>query len=252
MRLGVNIDHIATLRQQRKEGIPDPVEAALEAQRAGAHSIVAHLREDRRHIQDADIQRLKNALRIPLAMEMAATDEMVLIACRVKPSRVCLVPEKRKELTTEGGLDISKDGPRLWKIVHSLAKAGIDVSLFVDPIPEQMVFAKAAGAHIVELHTGSYSRASGPAHKKELRRLAESSYVAKQLGLRLHAGHGLNHQNVRPVARLPGMEELNIGFSIIARAVYVGLGTAIKEMKSMIEQVDRPEKHLSSKGYIRL
>jgi pyridoxine 5-phosphate synthase len=234
VRLGVNIDHVATLRQQRKEGFPDPVRAALIAQAHGADSIVAHLREDRRHIQDDDLRRLKKKLRIPLAMEMAATDEMVRIACRIRPARVCLVPEKRQELTTEGGLDVAGELPRLIRLVKPLLKAGIEISAFIDPRPSQVIAAKALGAQTVELHTGAYARSRGTKRKQEVARLHAAAYTARSLRLHLHAGHGLDLENVKPVARLPGMQELNIGFAIIAAALEKGLGKAVREMKSKI------------------
>ena len=234
MRLGVNIDHVATLRQQRKEGFPDPVEAALFAEENGADSIVAHLREDRRHIQDRDIQFLKQKLKIPLAMEMAATDEIIGIALETQPARVCLVPEKRKELTTEGGLDVLANRKDLSKKIARLAAKKIEVSLFIDPDADQIKCARDLGANTVELHTGTYAQARGEARSQELAKLLKSSELAVKLKLRLHAGHGLDYQNVQPVARLPGMEELNIGFSIIGRAVFVGLGAAVREMKELV------------------
>lgn len=234
IRLGVNVDHVATLRQQRKEGFPDPAEAALVAQKNGASSIVAHLREDRRHIQDHDIRGLRSVLRIPLAMEMAATDEMVRIALGVRPKRVCLVPEKRKELTTEGGLDVIASRAKLRKMIPRLSAKRIEVSLFVDPVLDQIRCAKALGADTVELHTGQYATAKGAARQQELARLKKASALARSLHLRLHAGHGLDYENVQAVASIAGMEELNIGFSIIARAVFEGLGRAVKEMKEQM------------------
>jgi pyridoxine 5-phosphate synthase len=234
MRLGVNIDHVATLREQRREGIPDPVNAALIAQDHGADSIVAHLREDRRHIQDRDIRLLKQVLKIPLAMEMAATEEMVRMALEVRPKRVCLVPEKRLELTTEGGLDVIKRGPALQKMIARLSAKNIEVSLFVDPDRDQIRRARSAGADTVELHTGRYALAEGPRRAQELATLLRASELALKLKLNLHAGHGLDYKNVGPIARLPGMQELNIGFSIITRAIFVGLGSAVKEMKETL------------------
>jgi pyridoxine 5-phosphate synthase len=234
VKLGINIDHVATLRQQRREGFPDPLEAALAAQAHGADSIVAHLREDRRHIQDADIYRLKKKLRIPLAMEMAATEEMVRIACDVRPSRVCLVPEKRRELTTEGGLNAVRYRRPLKKHIQRLLKRGIDVSLFLDANAEQIAMSHALGAAIIELHTGTYALAKGLARKKELAQLKAAGAQARHLGLRLHAGHGLDYQNVKLVAGLQDMEELNIGFAVIAHAVFAGLGAAVQEMKERV------------------
>jgi pyridoxine 5-phosphate synthase len=234
MKLGVNVDHIATLRQQRQEDQPDPVYAALVAQKHGADSIVAHLREDRRHIQDRDIHLLKQALKIPLAMEMAATAEMERIALDVVPARVCLVPEKRQELTTEGGLDVISRRLVLKKMIQRLAAKKIEVSLFIDPDSDQIKCAHSLGADTVELHTGAYAQAQGPAQAKELVKLQHASELAVKLKLLLHAGHGLTYKNVQPVARLPGMAELNIGFSIVSRAVFVGLGAAVQEMKELL------------------
>jgi len=234
IRLGVNIDHIATLRQQRKEDFPEPAYAALVAQENGADSIVAHLREDRRHIQDRDIRLLKETLKIPLAMEMAVTEEMERIALKVHPQRVCLVPEKRLELTTEGGLDVVSHRTALKKVIQSLSANKIEVSLFIDADIDQIRCAKSLGADIIELHTGRYANATGAARSHELNKLLRAAEHADKLKLHLHAGHGLDYRNVGPVARLPGMKELNIGFSIISRAVFVGLGVAVKEMKERI------------------
>jgi pyridoxine 5-phosphate synthase len=231
VKLGINIDHVATLRQQRKEGFPDPIMAALTAQSHGAHSIVAHLREDRRHIQDADIHQLKKKLRIPLAMEMAATSDMVSIACAVRPARVCLVPEKREELTTEGGLNVVRHRQSLKIHIAKLRARKIAISLFIDAAPEQILASKALGAGIIELHTGTYAIAQGAARKKALNALRDAGVLARELGLVLHAGHGLDYENVAPVACLEGMDELNIGFAVIARAVFTGLGAAVTEMK---------------------
>ena len=234
IRLGINIDHVATLRQQRNEGFPDPVFAALIAQEHGADSIVAHLREDRRHIQDRDIRLLKQTLKIPLALEMAATEEMVRIALEIQPKRVCLVPEKRQELTTEGGLDVVARRTVLNKMIARLSAKNIEVSLFVDPDGDQIRCARSVGADTVELHTGRYARAEGPARAQELAKLLKASELAVKLKLNLHAGHGLDYKNVGPIARLAGMQELNIGFSVISRAVFAGLGPAVKEMKTLI------------------
>jgi pyridoxine 5-phosphate synthase len=235
MKLGVNIDHIATVRQQRKEQAPDPIRAALIAQENGADSIVAHLREDRRHIQDRDIRQLKEKLTIPLAMEMAATREMQRIALEVRPARVCLVPEKRQELTTEGGLDVVAQRGSLKKMIETLSAKKIEVSLFVDAEAKQIECAKALGAHAVELHTGRYASLQGDAQKKELNKLMKAAALARQLTLHLHAGHGLNYTNVQPIARIPGMEELNIGFSIVAHALFEGWGRAVLQMRELIQ-----------------
>ncbi|MFA5975761.1 MAG: pyridoxine 5'-phosphate synthase [Elusimicrobiota bacterium] len=235
MRLGVNIDHVATLRQQRKGDEPDPVFAALTAQANGADSIVAHLREDRRHIQDRDIRLLKQVLNIPLAMEMAATEEMEQMALAILPARVCLVPEKRQELTTEGGLDVISHRTALKKSISRLSAKKIEVSLFVDPDADQIRCAKSLGADTVELHTGRYAVAlERESQARELDGLRRAAELAVKLKLRLHAGHGLTIRNVAVVAALPGMKELNIGFSIISQALFVGLGQAVKEMKDLI------------------
>jgi len=234
MKLGVNIDHIATLRQQRQEGFPEPVYAALIAEEHGADSIVAHLREDRRHIQERDIRLLKQVLKIPLAMEMAATEAMERLALDVHPKRVCLVPEKRQELTTEGGLDVIAHRTALKKTVQRLSAKKIEVSLFIDPDGDQVRCAQSLGADTVELHTGAYAQAQAPARDQQLAKLVKAAELAAKLKLRLHAGHGLTYRNVQPVARLPGMEELNIGFSIVARAVFIGFGAAVHEMKELL------------------
>jgi len=235
VKLGVNIDHVATLRQQRQEDQPDPIHAARVAQEHGADSIVAHLREDRRHIQDSDLARLKKTLKIPLAMEMAATDEMVRIACRVKPARICLVPENRLELTTEGGLNLLAQRRRIAAKIHTLLKQRIEVSVFIDADLKQVRCAKDVGAQTIELHTGRYAQAQGASRARELKRMHAASLLAGTLGLKLHAGHGLDYQNVVPVARLPGMDELNIGFAIITQAVFKGLGASVIEMKRLIQ-----------------
>lgn len=235
VRLGVNIDHAATLRQQRKGKSPDPVYAALAAQAHGADSIVAHLREDRRHIQDRDMTLLKQTLDIPLAMEMASTEDMERMALSIAPQRVCLVPEKRQELTTEGGLDVIAHRSAIKKMISRLSSKKIEASLFIDPDSDQIRCARSLGADIVELHTGSYAAApAGPARERELNKLLKAAELAGKLKLRLHAGHGLDYRNVGPVAGLPGMEELNIGFAIISQALFVGLGPAVKEMKELI------------------
>jgi pyridoxine 5-phosphate synthase len=233
-RLGVNIDHIATLRQARGEGFPDPVAAARAIIKAGADGITAHLREDRRHIQDDDLFRLKKSLQAPLNMEMAATPGIVKVALRLKPRWVCLVPEKRKELTTEGGLDIKRDSGSLRSAVRRLKRANILVSLFVDPTLENMARAEELGSDGVELHTGVYARAwtSGfrTGQNRELKRIKESAEAARRLGLIVNAGHGLNYDNVRPLVKIFPFHEFNIGFAIVARAIAVGLGQAVKEM----------------------
>jgi pyridoxine 5-phosphate synthase len=235
VHLGVNIDHVATLRQQRRGTQPDPIYAGLTAEAHGADGIVAHLREDRRHIQDRDVRLLRQVLQTRLSLEMAATDAMEAIALEVQPQRVCLVPEKRQELTTEGGLDVVGNRTRVKKIVARLSAKKIAVSLFVDPDADQIKCARALGAYAVELHTGRYADAPvGPVRDKEFAALLKASDLAVRLKLHLHAGHGLDYQNVQRVARIPGMEELNIGFSIISRAVFTGLGPAVREMKDLL------------------
>lgn len=234
-KLGVNIDHVATLRQQRKGTFPDPVFAALTAEAHGADGIVAHLREDRRHIQERDVRLLRQMLQTRLSLEMAATDAMEAIALDIQPHRVCLVPEKRQELTTEGGLDVLAHRSRLQKIIKRLSAQKIEVSLFVDPDTDQIKCSQSLGADAVELHTGRYAEASeGAPRDKELHALQKASETALKLKLHLHAGHGLDYRNVQPVARILGMEELNIGFSIISRAVFTGIGPAVLDMKGLI------------------
>lgn len=232
LSLGVNIDHIATLRQARRTVEPDPVAAAVIAELAGADGITVHLREDRRHIQDRDVRLLRQTVRTHLNLEMAATEEMVAIALEVKPDYVTLVPERREEITTEGGLDVAGQVSRLRDVVGQLQGSGIPVSLFIDPDPTQVAAAAQVGARWVELHTGRYAEASSAAQRQvELDHLEKASQQALQLGLRVNAGHGLTYWNVGPVARIPGMEELNIGHSIISRAVLVGLDRAVREMR---------------------
>lgn len=229
-KLGVNIDHVATIRQARRTVEPDPVAAAVLAELAGADSITVHLREDRRHIQDRDVRVLRETLRVPMNLEMAATPEMITLAREIKPYQVSLVPEKRQEVTTEGGLDVKGQLATLRPMVEELIDAGILVSMFIDPDPEQVYASKDVGASAVELHTGTYAEA-GHHHAAELERLKLAGQVAVEVGLRLHAGHGLTYWNVRPVAMIPEMAELNIGHSIVSRAVLVGMERAVREMK---------------------
>lgn len=236
IKLGVNIDHVATLRQARLGTFPDPLQAARIAKQAGADGITVHLREDRRHIQDRDVTGIKKAVKIKLNLEMSLAPAIVQFACKVKPHDVCLVPEKREELTTEGGLDVLSQQARVTNAVKRLKEAGISVSLFIDPSAGQIQAAKAAGADTVELHTGTYANASGAAQNRELVKLIRAAEAARKLGLTLNAGHGLDYDNVRPVAGIKGMNELNIGFSIIARSVFVGLPQAVKEMKALIRR----------------
>jgi pyridoxine 5-phosphate synthase len=233
--LGVNIDHVATLRQQRKGAAPEPVHAALIAQEEGADGIVAHLREDRRHIQDRDIRLLKQTLSIPFNLEMAATDEMERIAIDLLPHRVCLVPEKRQELTTEGGLDVIARRTLLKKMIAHFSAKKIEVSLFIDPDGDQIRCARSLGADAVELHTGRYAEVHpGASRMRELTQLVKAAELAAKLKLRVHAGHGLDYRNVGPIAKISVIEELNIGFSIISHALFVGLAQAVKEMKALL------------------
>jgi pyridoxine 5-phosphate synthase len=232
--LGVNLDHIATIRQARGGKEPDPVQAAVIAELAGAHGITVHLREDRRHIQDRDVYLLKQTLSTRLNLEMAATPEIVKIAIDVLPFMVTLVPEKREERTTEGGLHINGKERDLEKSIESFHNNTIIVSLFIDPDIQEVKAAKRTGATHVELHTGYYANARGQACFDELERLRDATLVARKLGLHVNAGHGLNYHNVKPVANIDGMEELNIGHSIIARAALVGLDKAVREMLELV------------------
>jgi pyridoxine 5-phosphate synthase len=234
--LGVNIDHVATLRQARGGRSPDPLQAALTAEQSGADSITLHLREDRRHIQDRDVQAMRNALQTHMNLEIAATAEMLDIAVRVLPADVCLVPERRSELTTEGGLDVAGQVAAITAACTRLRTAGIRAALFIDPDPAQVDAAARSGAAVVELHTGSYAEARGPERARELARLRDAARHATASGLIAHAGHGLDYQNVQPVAAIPELAELNIGHAIIARAVMTGLGPAVAEMKRLIRE----------------
>jgi pyridoxine 5-phosphate synthase len=229
--LGVNIDHVATLRQARRTVEPDPVAAAVIAELAGADGITVHLREDRRHIQDRDVRLLRETVMTHLNLEMAPTDEMVAIALEIKPDYVTLVPERREEITTEGGLDIAGQVSRMTDVVSQLQGAGIPVSLFIDANPIQIEASAQVQAKFIELHTGCYAEAKGQQQAKELEILAKGSQLAREAGLRVNAGHGLTYWNVYPVACIEGMEELNIGHTIISRAVLVGLERAVREMK---------------------
>ena len=235
--LGVNIDHVATIRQARRTRYPDPVYAALMAEQAGADSITLHLREDRRHIQDRDLRAMKDVLQTRMNLEMAVTDEMIGIALDVRPRDVCLVPERREELTTEGGLDVAGQLDRVRDAVSRLAAAGLRVSLFIDPEATQLEAAEAAGAPVVELHTGAYADAADEAARHaELRRVEAAARHGAGLGLIVNAGHGLNYHNVQPVARVPQIAELNIGHAIVARAIFDGLSTAVIEMKRLMTE----------------
>ncbi|MCL6270195.1 pyridoxine 5'-phosphate synthase [Sansalvadorimonas sp. 2012CJ34-2] len=233
--LGVNIDHIATVRQARGTNYPDPVKAALDAEEAGADGITLHLREDRRHIQDHDVYRLKDLLQTRMNLEMAVTDEMLAIAEEVKPAHVCLVPEKREELTTEGGLDIVGQEARIKEACERMAAAGIAVSLFIDPDPEQIAASARCGAPFVELHTGAYADAESDAERNaELNRIRKGVAFGIEQGLVVNAGHGLSYQNVEPIAAIPGICELNIGHAIMARAMFTGLKEAVKDMRTLM------------------
>ena len=233
--LGVNIDHIANIRQARRTVEPDPVPFAMLAELGGADGITVHLREDRRHIQDRDVELLRQTVRSRLNLEMAATEEMVSIAQRIVPDMVTLVPERREEVTTEGGLDVAAQLQTLSPMVARMQESGIPVSLFVDADQRQLEACRDSGARWVELHTGSYAEASWDQQPIELARITEGSALARQLNLRVNAGHGLTYQNVEPIAAIPGMEELNIGHTIVARAVAVGLQQAVQEMKALIQ-----------------
>jgi pyridoxine 5-phosphate synthase len=237
LALGLNIDHVATLRQARRGHSPDPVAAALTAEGCGADSITLHLREDRRHIQDRDVYALKGLLKTHMNLEMAVTEEMLKIAADVAPQDVCLVPERRAEITTEGGLDVAGDATRLREAIGELKKSRIRVSLFIDPDARQIESAAAVGAPVIELHTGAYAESAGAAQAAQLKRLEDSMRLATSLGLTVHAGHGLNYENVQPVARLADIVELNIGHAIIAHALDVGLPAAVREMKALMRAV---------------
>jgi len=232
--LGVNIDHVATLRQARRARYPDPLYTALLAEESGADSITLHLREDRRHIQDRDVRLMREALQTRMNLEMAVTDEMVRIALDVLPQDCCLVPESRQEVTTEGGLDVVGQGARVGGAVKALAAAGIRVSLFIDPDPAQIEAAQRAGAPVIELHTGAYADSTGAARAREFERLSAGAKFAARLGLIVNAGHGLNYHNVAPVAAIADIVELNIGHSIIARSIVDGLAKAVRDMKELM------------------
>lgn len=236
VKLGVNIDHIATLRNARGEKNPDTVEAARVVYTSGGDMVVMHLRQDRRHIQDSDVERVRHEVKGLIHLEMAATSEMEKIALRVRPDSVCLVPEGPRELTTQGGMKLDKKTPELEKIIKNLSKAGIEVSVFTDPEPGAIRAAHNMGADAIELCTSKYSEAWGKKlQAKELEKLQLAGYLVKELEMELHAGHGLDYYNVVPVARIEGMDCLNIGFSIISRGLFVGLKSAVSEMKRLIQ-----------------
>ncbi|BDW88858.1 pyridoxine 5'-phosphate synthase [Thalassospira tepidiphila] len=237
LRLGVNIDHVATIRNARGGDLPDPVRAAELAKAAGADGITAHLREDRRHIRDADMQRLREEVDLPLNFEMAATDEMLAIAIQTKPHAVCLVPEKREERTTEGGLDVVGGHNHLKRFVSDLGDAGIRVSLFIEASEAQLDAAKSLGAPVVEIHTGAYCDAKTDEERaRELDRIRHAVQYGAGIGLEIHAGHGLNFETVKPIAAMPEIAELNIGHFLIGEAVFVGLEAAIAEMRRLMDE----------------
>lgn len=241
IRLGVNIDHVATIRQAREGREPDPVWAAVAAELGGADAITVHLRVDRRHIQERDLRLLRETVHVPINLEIAAEPEMIQIALDMKPEQVTLVPERREEVTTEGGLDVAGQRDRLTEPIGRLRDAGIIISLFIDPVPAQVAASAALGVEAVELHTGAYAKVpEGPAQAKELESLVQAGRATIESGLALHAGHGLNYRNVSNVARIAGMEELHIGHSLVSRAVFVGLQQAVREMKDCLGRVVQP------------
>ncbi|MFS0738279.1 pyridoxine 5'-phosphate synthase [Sphingomonas sp. 1P06PA] len=235
LRLGVNIDHVATIRNARGVGYPDPVRAALLAEQAGADGITAHLREDRRHITDDDIARLSEALTVPLNLEMAATEEMLAIALKHRPHAACIVPEKREELTTEGGLDVAGQFDRLRGFVSPLVEAGIRVSLFIEPDPRQIDAALRIGAPVVEFHTGRYAELEEDAIPAELRRIADAAALAAKNGIEPHAGHGLTYANVTAIAAIPQLMELNIGHFLIGESLFTGLADSVRQMRALMD-----------------
>lgn len=233
--LGVNIDHVATLRQARGTAYPSPIQAALMAESAGADSITLHLREDRRHIQDADVEILRQCLQTKMNLEMAVTEEMLAIATRLKPQDVCLVPERREELTTEGGLDVVGQFERVHQACTQLGQAGIRVSLFIAPDPAQIKAAHEAGAPVIEIHTGHYANlAPGAAQDAEFQQIQTAASYGQSLGLQINAGHGLHIHNVQRIAAIPGIRELNIGHAIVAQALFIGWEAAVREMKHLM------------------
>jgi pyridoxine 5-phosphate synthase len=236
IKLGVNIDHIATLRQTRGTRYPDPVQAAMDAEQAGADAITLHLREDRRHIQEQDVETLRRLIQTRMNLEMAVTDEIVAFACRLRPQECCLVPERRQELTTEGGLDVAGGFEKISQACARLTAVGVRVSLFVDADPRQIKAAAKTGAPVIEIHTGHYADAEGDAIKRELARIDQAVQQGRTLKLQVNAGHGLNYDNVQAIAGISGISELNIGHAIIARAVFIGLPEAVREMKRLMNE----------------
>lgn len=243
--LGVNIDHVATVRQARGTRYPEPIQAALVAEQAGADAITLHLREDRRHIQDRDVEMLRDILQTRMNLEMAVTSEMAAIACRIRPADCCLVPERREELTTEGGLDVAGRQDEMRAFCARLAESGIRVSLFIDADPVQIEAAHAIGAPVIEIHTGHYADARDPAERAaQLERIRTAVELGLSLGLQVNAGHGLDYHNVKAIAAIPGVRELNIGHSIIARAIFSGLDRAVRDMKDVMERAAAGRRHV--------
>lgn len=237
IKLGVNIDHVATLRQVRLANEPNVLEAALDAEKGGADGITVHLREDRRHIQDQDVFDLRRRIHVPLNLEMSLAPEIVKIALKVRPEKACLVPERRQELTTEGGLAVVREIRRVSRAVSALSRKGIAVSLFIAPLEQEVIASKKAGAQFIELHTGEYANAkSQRARHQELLKLKRSAILAHSLGLGVNAGHGLDYENVRAICKISHLEELNIGHSIVARSVFTGILSAVREMKRVIQK----------------
>jgi len=236
LRLGVNVDHVATVRQARGADVPDPVNAALLAEKAGAQGITVHLREDRRHIQERDVKVLRERAKTKVNLEMAVTPAMVKFAAKLVPDDACFVPEKRQELTTEGGLNVAAHKTKIRAAVLRLEACGIQVALFIDPVKAQIELAKEVGAAAIEIHTGSYCNATGAKQQKELNKIIVAAELAQSLGLVVHGGHGLDYVNVLPIAKIPEIVELNIGHSIIARAVIVGIEQAVREMKELLDR----------------
>jgi len=236
IRLGVNVDHVATVRQARGIDVPDPVDAALLAEKAGADSITVHLREDRRHIQERDVRLLCERRKSKVNLEMAVTPAMVTLAVKLGPNDACFVPEKRQELTTEGGLDVVAHKRKIKDAVARLQDRAIHVALFIDPVKAQIECAREVGAHAIEIHTGAYCNRTGARREKELRTIIAAAKLANSFGLEVHGGHGLNYANVQPIAEIAEIVELNIGHSIIARAVFVGIEQAVREMKELLSR----------------
>ena len=234
IRLGINVDHVATLRQARRAEVPDPLAAALLAENAGADGITAHLREDRRHIQESDVRELQKRVKTKVNLEMAVTPAMIKFAEDLRPADACFVPEKREELTTEGGLDVLAHKAKVKDAVARLQQRGIHVSLFIDPEAAQIEAAREVGAHAIEIHTGAYCNATGVGREKERAAIAKGATFAQSLGLEVHGGHGLDYENVLPIGQIPEIVELNIGHSVIARAVIVGIEQAVREMKELL------------------